>query len=180
VILRKSIDEIAADDINQLCADQVSESAELELKADLSHRDGLGKDTWHSGGGIGDRARNEIADEITAFANTGGGVLRLGIDETDDHPKRAFSPRPLPRVHDLARRLWQSVQSIIEPPLPVLEAKGVEMDEAGGGVVVLRVPPSRRRPHRQTVNKDVFVRRGDETTRIEHAGNPGTDDPSVL
>jgi hypothetical protein len=92
--------------------------------------------------------------------------LFLGVNETNDHPKRALSPRPLPRVHDLARRLWQAVHSIIEPTLPVLEARGVELNGVGGGVVVLRVPPSRRRPHRQTVNKDVFVRRGDETARL--------------
>jgi predicted HTH transcriptional regulator len=116
VILRKSIDAITADDIGQLCADQLSESAELELKSDLPHKDGLGKDPWHSGGGIGERARNEIADEIAAFANTSGGVLCLGINETTDHPKRALSTRPLPRVHDLARRLGQAVHSIIEPP----------------------------------------------------------------
>jgi hypothetical protein len=41
----------------------------------------------------------------------------------------------------------------------------VDIDGTGGGVVVLRVPPSRRRPHRQMVNKEVFIRRGDETAR---------------
>jgi Putative DNA-binding domain len=166
MISSKPIGAITEDDIKELCADQVSEGTELELKSDLPHKDGLQKDAWHSGGGIGDRARNEIAEEIVAFANTNGGVLCLGIDETADHPKRALSPRPLPRVHELARRLWQAVHSIIEPPLPVLETIGVDIDGTGGGVVVLRVPPSRRRPHRQMVNKEVFIRRGDETARL--------------
>jgi hypothetical protein len=53
VILQKSMDALTADDINQLCADQISESGEVELKADLPHKDGLGKDPWHSSGGIG-------------------------------------------------------------------------------------------------------------------------------
>jgi predicted HTH transcriptional regulator len=39
----------------------------------------------HSGS-IGDYARNQIADEIVAFANTLGGVVCVGIDETQDHP----------------------------------------------------------------------------------------------
>jgi predicted HTH transcriptional regulator len=81
--------------VRQLCTDQVSEDAKFELKSDLPHKDGFGKDTWHSGGGIGDRARNEIVDEIVAFANTTGGVLCLGINETMDHPKRADGIRPL-------------------------------------------------------------------------------------
>jgi Putative DNA-binding domain len=165
-VLSEPLDSITADDIHQLSTDPVSEGAEFELKSDLPHKDGFGKDTWHSGGGIGDRARNEIADEIVAFANTTGGVLCLGINETKDHPKRANGIRPLPRVHELARCLRQAVQSVIEPPLPVLEAIGVATHANDSGVVLLRVPPSRRRPHRQLLSKEVFVRRADETARL--------------
>jgi predicted HTH transcriptional regulator len=39
--------------------------------------------------GIGRVARDDIAKEIVAFANAYGGVIIIGIDETDDHPKRA-------------------------------------------------------------------------------------------
>jgi predicted HTH transcriptional regulator len=165
-ILSEPLETITADDIRQLCADQVAEGVEFELKVDLPHKDGLGKDTWYTGGGIGDRARNEIADEIVAFANTTGGVLCLGITETAEHPKRAEAIRPLPRVHELGRRLRQAVYSVIEPPLPLLEVRGVETEADGSGVVLLRVPPSRRRPHRQMLNRDVFVRRADETARL--------------
>jgi hypothetical protein len=158
------LETVAANDISQLCADQISEGTELELKSDLPAKDGR-LDSWHSGGSIGDYARNEIAEEIIAFANTAGGVVCIGIKETNDHPKRADAPHPLPRVHDLARRLRQSVYSIVDPPLPILESTGVEL-QSGSGVVLLRVPPSRRRPHRHQVNKEVFVRRNDESVRV--------------
>lgn len=118
---------------------------EFELKSDLPTRDG-NLHPWHSGGQLGEYARNQIAEEIIAFANTLGGVVCVGITETLGHPKRANRPNPLPRVHDLARRLRQSVYEIIDPPLPVLEAAGVEF-RAYTGVVLLRVPQSRRRPH---------------------------------
>jgi hypothetical protein len=163
-LFSESIEAVTANHIRELCADHVSEGTEFELKSDLPAKGGR-LDPWHSGGPIGDYARNEIAEEIIAFANTLGGVVCLGINETADHPKRADTPRPLPRVHDLARRLRQSVYDIIDPPLPILEAVGVEL-ESGSGVVLLRVPPSRRRPHRHQVNKDVFVRRNDESVRV--------------
>jgi len=166
-LLRAQLDSLIGADIDQLCADRAAEGTELEFKSDLPSKAGRGTDPWHGGGGIGDYARNEIAQEIIAFANTFGGVVCVGIDETADHPKRAQAPRPIPRVHDLARRLRQAVHDVIDPPLPVLEAIGVECGPVpGAGVVVLRVPPSRRRPHRHHVNKEVFVRRADESARI--------------
>jgi hypothetical protein len=167
-ILREPLNAIGAQDIRQLCADQVSEGTGVELKSDLPIKGNTKqKDPWHTGGSIGDYARNQIAEEIIAFANTLGGVVCVGINETQDHPKRAAGPNPLPRVHELARRLRQAVYDVIDPPLPVLEAIGVELDPAtGSGIAVLRVPQSRRRPHRHNVNKEAFVRREDETVRI--------------
>jgi hypothetical protein len=161
-----NLESLAAPDVLQVCADQVPEGTEVEYKSDLPVKDGRAQDTWHTGGAVGDYARNAIAEEITAFANTMGGTVCIGIAETQDHPKRADSPRPLPRVHELARRIRQAVYGVIDPPLPVLEAVGIDMDGQGNGVVVLRVPPSRRRPHRHAVSKEVFYRRADESVRI--------------
>ena len=163
-ILRDSLNTITAVDIVQLCDDQAAEGTELELKQDLPSRAGR-SDPWHTGGSIGEYARNEIAEEIVAFANTLGGVVLVGIEETTDHPKRAARPLPLPRIHELARRLRQAVFDIVEPPLPLLEAEGVDMG-VGEGVVLLRVASSRRKPHRHAVSKEVFVRRADESVRI--------------
>lgn len=165
-ILHEPLDAISADDICQLCSDAVSEGTEIELKADLPCKDGRLQDPWHSGQSFGEYARNQIAEEVVAFANTLGGVVCVGIAETQDHPKRAATPNPIPRVHDLARRLRQAVYDVIDPPLPMLEAVGVELIPNASGIVVIRVPQSRRRPHRHAVSKEVFVRRADETVRV--------------
>jgi Putative DNA-binding domain len=161
-----NLESLAARDVLQVCADHVPEGTEVEYKSDLPVKGGRAQDTWHSSGAVGEYARNAIAEEITAFANTMGGVVCIGIGETPDHPKRADKPQPLPRVHELARRLRQAVYDVIDPPLSVLEAVGIDMDGQGNGVVVLRVPPSRRRPHRHAVSKEVFYRRADESVRI--------------
>jgi schlafen family protein len=168
-ILREPLDSISANDIAHLCTDEVSEGTEIELKADLPFKGGKGgppQDPWHTGGSFGEFARNQIAEEIVAFANTLGGVVCVGINETQDHPKRAATPNPLPRVHELARRLRQAVYDVIDPPLPILEARGIELNSKGEGVVLIRTPPSRRRPHRHAVNKEVFIRRADESAKV--------------
>jgi len=161
-----NLESLTAQDVLQVCSDHIPEGIEVEYKSDLPVKGGRTQDAWHSGGTVGEYARNAIAEEITAFANTMGGTVCLGIAETQDHPKRADRPQPLPRVHELARRVRQAVYDVIDPPLSVLEAVGIETDGQGNGVVVLRVPPSRRRPHRHAVSKEVFYRRADESVRI--------------
>jgi hypothetical protein len=161
-----NLESLVAQHVLQVCADHVPEGTEVEYKSDLPVKGGRAQDAWHSGGAVGEYARNAIAEEITAFANTMGGVVCIGIAETQDHPKRADKPQPLPRVHELARRIRQAVYDVIDPPLSVLEAVGIDLDGQGNGVVVLRVPPSRRRPHRHAVSKEVFYRRADESVRI--------------
>jgi hypothetical protein len=165
-ILGGALEDLTPNDLNRLCSDEVAEGTEVEFKSDLPVKNGRGPDPWHEGGSIGDYARNEIAEEIIAFANTFGGVLCIGVKESEDHPKRAAGLQPIPRVHDLARRMRQAIYDIIDPPLPMLEAVGIDLDSKGQGVVILRVPASRRKPHRHNINKEVFYRRADETVRI--------------
>jgi hypothetical protein len=165
-ILSDPLNELTEEDINQLCSDQVSEGTEIEFKADLPTRDGKTPDAWHVGGHFGEYARNAIAQEIVALANTLGGAIIIGIQESGDQPSRAAGIDPLPRVHDLARQLRQSIYDRIDPPLPLLESQGVECGTAGSGVVIIRVAASRRKPHRLQSNREVYIRRSDESVRI--------------
>ena len=78
LFLKGPLEAVTWAQIDQLCADQVSEGTELELKSDLPTRDG-GLHPWHSGGQLAEYARNQIAEEIIAFANTLGGVVCVGV-----------------------------------------------------------------------------------------------------
>jgi hypothetical protein len=74
--------------------------------------------------------RDDIAKEIVALSNAYGGVIIVGIEETDDNPRRSkqiHSPM-IPRVTDCAEQLAQSLRGIIDPPLPMLEARGIGPD----------------------------------------------------
>jgi hypothetical protein len=112
---------------------------------------------------IGRVARDDIAKEVVAFANAYGGVGIIGIDETDDHPKRARQLAQIPRVTDCAEQLARALRSIVDPPLPMLEVRGIASGASGEGVVVIRVGPSPSAPHGFGIPPETYVRHGSES-----------------
>jgi len=100
--------------------------------------------------------------EIVAFANTLGGHLVLGIEETKSKPPTAVEIRPIPRCHDLAERLSRSAHAI-DPPIRGLLIGGIEVAADGSGVVVFRIPESSAAPHRAP-DLHAYVRRDTEST----------------
>jgi hypothetical protein len=112
------LEEIKSEDIADLVDIAAEEGIRLEFKRDLATSDGR-QDRWmRDQSGIGSVARDDIAKEVVAFSNAYGGVVIIGIDETDDHPKRAkqLSSPQIPRVSECAERLARALQSIIDPP----------------------------------------------------------------
>jgi predicted HTH transcriptional regulator len=94
------IDAIHVGDIEALVS--VEESPSLEFKRSLPTTDGR-PDPWMSNQSSA-YARDQIAKEIVAFANAYGGIVIVGIDETDDKPASAKEeiPNPSRRGAELA------------------------------------------------------------------------------
>jgi hypothetical protein len=87
----------------------------------------------------------------------------VGIDETGNNPRRAagLATELVPNVTDCAEQLQQALQQIIDPPLPMLEVRGVpKPDGVGEGALLLRTGPSPRAPHGFRNPPLVYVRRG--------------------
>ena len=102
----KRLDELTKVDIERVVANAEPEGQGVEFKRALSERKGK-PNPWYKGGdGVGDRARDELLEEVVAFASTYGGTLILGIDETEDYPKRASKITPVPRCARLMGRWW--------------------------------------------------------------------------
>ena len=67
--------ELTPEDIRRVVDEQVPENAEIELKATFPCK--KGNDPWIDGDGrIGDYARNELIEEVIAFAVKPVGQLR--------------------------------------------------------------------------------------------------------
>ena len=165
-LFSKRLTELTKEDIEQIIAEAVQEGSQIEFKAMLPAKAGS-QDPWlKSGARIGDRARNEIVEEVIAFANAYGGTLVLGISETEEKPARAARVSPLPKCADLAERIRLQLRDCIDPQIPLVEVAGVPMDPDGAGTVVIRTPSSRMAPHRHTVTRECYVRRADRSEKM--------------
>jgi hypothetical protein len=156
--LTKSVTEVNEQDIQELIRAAWPETENVEYKAELS-RKGDGPDPWYNGGNLSDQARNKLFKELVAFANTSGGRLFIGIGETRERPPRANTIQPVPRCHELAERLEQSLASSIDPPLTFFRVVGVGTHADGSGVVIADISASYNGPHRSP-DLQCYVRKG--------------------
>ncbi|MGQ3283499.1 AlbA family DNA-binding domain-containing protein [Bosea sp. (in: a-proteobacteria)] len=139
------------------------EAVDLEFKSDLRVKSG-GTHPWHQGGELDRVARDSLAAEVVAFANSWGGTVILGADEDRSTPRICSRICPLPRVKVLAEKIEASLRSIIDPPLANLSCKAIlSPDEGDAGVVVIRVARSILAPHGYGEPALSYVRRGTTT-----------------
>lgn len=156
-LLLKPVNLITAEDVMDMVG--WPESLTVEYKESLPSKDGR-DDAWLGGGKVESYARDKLFREVVALANTAGGHVLLGVGEAKEPLPAAGLVNPVPRCIDLAERLTRMAQ-FIDPPIPLLQVRGVPT-EGEAGVVVFHVPPSRPAPHRST-DKDCYVRRGTES-----------------
>ena len=147
-VLTKQADRVDLSDIEALIAERVPEGAQIEFKKCLPAKGSGDPDPWMQGDDrVGDRARNEILQEVVAFANGYGGALVLGVAEDGAKPPVAANVAPLPRCAELAERFRMVFRDCVELQLPTLDIIPVPMD-GDNGVVVFRTGRSRLGPHR--------------------------------
>ena len=159
-VLSKPAEQITAGDIQALVESEVPEGEQIEFKETLPARKGS-VDPWMLGEGkIGDRAKNELLEEVVAFANAYGGSLALGVRESNAKPPVAAEITPVPRCAELAERLRNVFRDCVEPEIPRIEIFAVQTKD-DSGVVVFRVGRSRMAPHRVTTTRVCPVRRAD-------------------
>lgn len=129
--------------------DKISLYRFLEMRlpegAQIDYKENLSRDS-------ADKAHREFLKDITAFANAHGGLLILGVKEPSD----ASSPQTqIVGIEDgdkLAQTLERIAASCVDPRIPGLLVKPVQLD-GNKYVIVVHVPPSLVRPHMVTHQK---------------------------
>ena len=140
-LLSKPASEIGLADIDALVSSGLPEGEQVEFKRSLSTAKGK-PDPWEDGKEPGDRAKIEILEEVTAFANAYGGVLVLGIEESLTKSAVASAIAPVPRCTDLAERFKLVFRDCVEPQLSGLEVIAVlTAGESGGHSIPRRTFP---------------------------------------
>jgi len=93
----------------------------------------------------------ETAKDVSAFANTAGGVLLYGVDEDENGFPTVLSPILLEGQKE---RVEAIIRTSIEE-VPVFKVSLIKMEaDSSKGYLVIFVPPSERAPHMVVVKGD--------------------------
>jgi schlafen family protein len=170
-LLGVTLDAVTADHVRGLVTAQVQEAFDLDFKQALYGR--------------GDSDKRALAGDVAALANTGGGIIVLGVQE-DDQARATDAPGV--DLSDIEiTRMRQIVASLVVP-MPILDILMLpgasterSQDEApdsddeptaagarasGPGYFILAVPRSPRAPHAVLINDALrYPVRNGATTR---------------
>lgn len=134
LLSRAAVSALTEERLIEFIALDADEGAQLDFKSNLS------------GGVISDPAKKEFLKDITAFANSVGGLLVLGVHE----PREGMTATDrLVGVNDgieVARQLEAVARTSIDPPIPGILVQPVQLQSGSAAIVVL-VPQSQVRPH---------------------------------
>ena len=163
--LTKPIDELTADDINELIDERIREDESVEFKRVLTSD--VVKGNGRSESRLRDKAKEGIVKEVVAFANGSGGRLFLGVAEREGAWDTAGYVARVPQCLALAESLNRSCDDAIDPPIFGLKVMGVTTDDDGSGVIVFDVPASQQAPHRSTKSLHFYRRSGTESKQMD-------------
>ena len=161
-MFKKSIDEITLSDIEDIVKAKIPESKTLDYKRELSFS-GKGKE----------KKEKKFLEDIVAFANTLGGYIIYGIEESNGVPKKivGFGVKDVDKnfrnIEDVLLKLESIIEDGIEPkiygenPEERCKIKPIEIQDEKF-VVIIKIPKSIYAPHRTIISKGgKFKKRGE-------------------
>jgi Putative DNA-binding domain len=117
---------------------------------------------------LGDQSSHQLARSVSAFANTLGGWLLIGV--TDGKPNRSSAPWTSDDGPTLVDAVRDRLRDLVDP-LPPFEAR--RMQHSDGTIGVVRVYESTDTPHVSLQSGAVFVREGAGVTDAARHGKSG-------
>jgi hypothetical protein len=130
-MIAKPFDAIVAQDLDDLILNQIAEGRTLEFKRELP--------------GSTDSDKKEFLADVSSFANTVGGDLLFGVEESGG-AATALVGLPGADIDAEQRRLDSMILAGIEPRIPYSLRPVVT--SSGANVLILRVGQSWEAPHR--------------------------------
>ncbi|QIB75322.1 ATP-binding protein [Halogeometricum borinquense] len=144
MIIEKSLEDIALDDIQQLVDEKVQEGKEIEYKEFLD----LDKDDH----------KETLLGEVTSFANARGGDLIIGVPDDQGTP-RHVGGIPVENLDSTIERWSNTIRRGADPKLPpsIFDIKELHVED-DRYVFVIRVKQSWYPLHRVTYNNKFYGR----------------------
>tara|TARA_R100000306_G_C4351173_1_gene130210 strand:+ start:27 stop:1067 length:1041 start_codon:yes stop_codon:yes gene_type:complete len=154
--------------IKEMIESEFQESLILDFKADLPHP----ADPFFSNEGkkLTKTGRKVIAKAASAFANSMGGVLIIGVDcRVIDGIDCAQRMTPISHLDRALSTINNELHSLTVPSIIGIEAISVH-DGKNSGIIAVFIPRTERRPHRSNAAdaRSYFKRSGTSTVEMEH------------
>jgi len=111
-----------------------------------------------------DKAKKELSKDISAFANTSGGFLIIGVDK---HYKIVGVEKKV-QNKEIDEWLNQILSSNIEPPVFYFDPKVIAIPDSDKVIVVIHVPESTKKPHIVTEWNNYHIRINDSSRSANH------------
>lgn len=141
----KSLADVAFDDVQVFCEQEIAEGTQLDYKVDIP---------------------SDLAKVVASFANTTGGLIIIGVADSDSKPVLPIAG--MPGARGISERITEICRDNIYPPiLPEISEFLPLPDSTKRGVVVLRVHQSMEAPHAIKNRSLVYIRTGSVSSPIE-------------
>jgi len=139
-IFTKSINEIIFEDVVSFCEQGISENVNLDYKQQLP---------------------KELEKTISAFANTYGGIILIGVKEHDSKPKLPVEGIDF-QEHYEDRIMNIIVDNIYPPIIPEIQVCPQRNNKT---FIIIRIPQSNDTPHAIRGNTEAYIRTGNRNKR---------------
>ena len=111
-----------------------------------------------------DKAKKELAKDITSFANAAGGYLIIGVDNNN----KIFGVEPTIQNKSIDEWINQILSSNVEPYVRYFDPKIIKIPNSDKVIVVIYTPESTSKPHIVTEWNNYFVRINDSCKIANH------------
>ena len=132
--------------IEKLDFDSITEH-DLQELLDAQVPEGLKIDFKRTNYSSSDKDKKELLKDVSALANSHGGHLVLGVEESEGFATKIVGIEIDADSEIL--RMEQILRSAIEPPIPGIRIRSISLN-SGRKVLLLRIPRSWYPPHRVT------------------------------
>ncbi|WP_287149425.1 ATP-binding protein [Mesorhizobium sp.] len=149
---------------------EAQEGLRLDFKAPAIGKQGA---AFTAQGQLTKEGRSSLAKALSAFSNSAGGVLVIGVNcrKNADGVDCATGLEPLPNWKAAVTAVNSAVGDLLQPKNDGIRVDGFgSRTNEGAGYLVVDVPRSERRPHRSeaTDQKQYFKRSGSSSYAMEH------------
>lgn len=130
--------------------------------------------------------KQEFAEAISSFANSGGGVILWGISTTPHYHSKMDvlnGIEEIGAVKNFKKQIDLAATILVEPQLVSCQSKVIlEGPSKTKGIIVTLIPPTPGDPIRSTIDREFYIRVGDKCNKMPYeilkrmfAGSSGPD-----